>query len=262
MNRLGLKTHLQATLFFISLMVLADAFGTVNDIIKCSSDIIYNRQGGVGTLTNLSGLLESSINSETNSALVESNTTLCHLLAQSTQSFQTLPEVTYLSQIAALRVDDGIKNLFMGFAKPTYNCHSLGGHMGGSFVVFGINSSLDLAFCESSLGNSWIEFRPSGELEFGPGIGVSGGFQAGWDNDLSYSSSPVSLSPKISFTLTSLIGVRAATRGFRGFNTAGLDYMVGTPKLAMGIGAQISILALPLGTNYDKLRMNILKYRY
>ena len=244
-------------LVFLSLPLRASA--DFDSLLQCTSNLIYNLKGDGLLLADLAELTQKKLSYSYGDGNAADTAQQCQIYEQQYSNLPSQPKSLYLAQIANLSTTYGIKNLFTGFASPTYGCYSIGGYLGTHWLAIGITGSLDLAVCRSTLGNRWLELRPSGEITLGPGVTVlAGGGNIGQDSDVSYTRFPLSLTPRASMDISAGFALRLASRGQLIPNTIGGGVDIGA-KCAGSFGGQLNITALPLGTDYEYLKQRLAK---
>ena len=260
MGRYNSRFFLLVFPFILGLSIQEKALASLDNLLECTSQIIYSRKGGYGVLQDLANMVEDVLHTD-DQFLINNHLSMCHLQEKTLKHASAASSPTYIAQISALTTSDSIKKMFLGFASPKTHCEVIGGHFGATFYMLGINTVFDLAFCESTLGNRWLELRPGGEVAFGPGLGINAGFQAGWDSDQNYSNYNIGITPRVSFNIASLIGFQVASRGLKHVNTFGIDFALGG-KVNIGIGGQMNFTAFPLGNNFSKITMGLVEHSH
>ncbi|MCL6271427.1 hypothetical protein M3P05_16015 [Sansalvadorimonas sp. 2012CJ34-2] len=248
----GSKTALLLCLPVILSLSCRNASAALDDLLQCSRDLIYQRKGGSELITLVADLINTSLNPSL-SCTKGTPEALCRQLKNNYQGTPSQSIPFYLSQIDRTPATKDIKNLLTGFANPTYNCRSIGFYFGAQIVLVGGTGSFDLALCRSTLGNRWLELRPSGEVTIGPGFAAGGGAMIGWDSQAKYTTSPFSITPRASLDLSNIAAIRIASRGQLIPNAIGIGAEMGA-KYAVSGGLQFNITALPFGTDYTYLR--------
>ena len=235
----------------LSLPVSAD----FNSLLGCASRIIYNYKGCVNEIQALASFVQMAAIGRDYNESGQAYSAQCQVLEKQLKSKPAANGTAYKVMLANIGLTEGIRNLFMGFASPTYSCHSIGGY-GGVQLFVGIVGVFDLAKCKSTLGNTWLEMRPGFELgyAFGGDLGVGGSL--GWDRDVGYTPWPISLTPRASLDIGSIIGLRLSARGRLLPNTVSTGISAGG-KIGGAAGMQMNLTLLPLGTDYEYLKTRL-----
>ena len=217
---------LAATLSLLSVFMPATASaGTgdnaINELIDCTANIVHSRKGEAHVLTGLASMLSDALRGNTSKVDMIHSVSQCHAFKQ--LSATSTPEDTnlYLAQIAELPVNKGIRKLFTGFVRPHHDCFQIGLNISSMYGI-GFETSVDAAFCRSTMGHRWLEVRPSAELLLGLGHNSSNGLGYGWDTHVPTSDYAVSLTPVASIQGAFLLSGKLSSRGQIRPNTVGL----------------------------------------
>ncbi len=257
MRRAGITSSLIVSLL-IGVLGIPSASASIEELLRCSSKIIYARKGGFSTLQTLSSMFENTLKMNVSEHEIENYSTQCNILERTLRHNPSEARTLYLARISQLQSSPYIRRLFAGFAKPTYTCSSVTSNIGGTLYFMGFSSGIGFAYCESSMGNTWLEARPFSEITMGGGLDISVGMLFGVDKDHSYSRSPVKILSRYSLNASGILGMQFVGHKFSDIDSFGVSVGYGG-KASIGLGAELQITVIPLGTSYDSLLNSLMK---
>ncbi|MCL6268580.1 hypothetical protein M3P05_01255 [Sansalvadorimonas sp. 2012CJ34-2] len=230
------------------------ANGDIHDLMDCTKDILYNRAGGFEVLADLSNSLQYAIENPEDKEQIAQHTNQCRTYHKMFETAVAEEQIAYEESVNNLDTAPAIKKLFHEFINPTYSCSKVGAYWSLALVKLNWAAGAEIAYCSSTLGESWIELRPFADHGVGVGAYLGGGMSYGWDDKVNYTSLPVSITPRASVEVegAKLVGGKVSSYRQLMPNNFGVGLGIGAKAVA-NIGAQVNVTVFSFKNNFESM---------
>ena len=254
--------------------ISAEEREAVDALLDCTILLASQRKGDEHTLQQLAYMVQTAITEEVSESAVITYVNQCRTLEETLKDMPQVSKKEYLGWIENLPNPKSTKKVFSGFVSPNHECKIAGAHTGLSFLPRGIvggNIGIDLAYCESSLGHTWVEIRPYMEATTGisfesANIGkqLRWGFHGGAEQGKTAmpAKSPYNIDAHASVDLQAFVGVHLSTLMYGKPQVTsyhgGLTFSL-TPAATFGLGAGSNFRFGLESGKYDHLKRSVLE---